>query len=125
LFRCRLCYVSIAEYFDENDIKPGDLDTLIHQIRGGYEIRKEFGDGEMGSQALIDIFSLFLLGDDEMTRKVQETTPDGTNKLICADGFRVILPNQFGVSFTFSLQIIVFIYQHFLKNPLTSSWFLM
>jgi hypothetical protein len=114
-----MCYVSIVEYFDENDVKPGDLDTIVHQIEGVHDIKKEFADNEMGSQVLIDIFSLFLLGDDQMIRKVQESTPDGGTRIIGADSFRLILPTQFAVSFTYSMYFFVIIYHKFFNHQIS------
>ena len=94
---CSMVYVSVMEYFEAADLIAGDLDFVMHQIEGTNDLNNEFGDNQMGSQVLIDIFSLFLLGDDEMNRKEQQITSDGASKIVGADGFRIILPTNLSV----------------------------
>ena len=86
------------EYFDESTLMfQGDIETYAQTIQGA-EMHQEFGDREMGSNNLIDIFAYFLLGDDECNRKIQVQGGKSGKTYIEADGFRLILPSLFAVS---------------------------
>jgi hypothetical protein len=88
------------------------LEYLTYEFTGSKDIYNVFADREMGYTDHIDYFSLFLMDEDRIVRKLVKTYLDVIIGTKLSEGYRVILPSRLWVSTYLS----VLHYQSFLST---------
>jgi hypothetical protein len=88
------------------------LEYLTYEFTGSKDNYNGFADREMGYTDHIDYFSLFLMDEDRIVRKLVKTYLDVIIGTKLSEGYRVILPSRLSVSTYLS----VLHYQSFLST---------
>jgi hypothetical protein len=97
MFFCSLCYIQCVERFHDDDIQY-DLDYLIYDFTRSEDIYNGFANREMGCTDHIDYFSLCLMDDDQIVRKLLKTYLDCVIGSELSEGYKVILPSRLSMS---------------------------
>jgi hypothetical protein len=79
------------------------MEYLICEFTGSKDIYNDFADKEMGCTDHIDYFSIYLMDDDHIVRKLLKTSLDVVTGTELSEGYRVILPSRLSVSTFLSL----------------------
>jgi hypothetical protein len=86
-----------VERFHDDDIHD-DLDYLTYDFTGSKDIYNGFANREMRYTDHINYFSLCLMDDDGIVRKLLKTYLDCVIGFELSEGYRVILPSRLSVS---------------------------
>jgi hypothetical protein len=127
---CSLCYIKCEERFYDDDIQDG-MEYLTYEFTGSKDIYNGFADREMGCADHIDYFSIYLMDDDHIVRKLLKTSLDVVTSTELLEGYKVILQSRVSVSTFLSLlhyksflgrsqfiPSIIFTLNHFLPSPI-------
>jgi hypothetical protein len=97
MFFCSLCYIQCVERFRDDNIHDS-LDYLTYDFTGSEDIYNGFADKEMGCNDHIDYFSLRLMDDDRIVRKLLKTYRDCVIGSELSKGYKVMLSSRLSVS---------------------------